>query len=78
MYAIPVIFGPKHSRYPEAEEAIREGIAFSIQTAEELNDLYVQLDEQYDTIRERFLHFVNQQKGASDRILDHLITRMTF
>lgn len=78
VYAIPVIFGPKHSRYPEAEEAIREGIAFSIQTAEELNDLYVQLDEQYDTIRERSLHFVNQQKGASDRILDHLITRMTF
>jgi 3-deoxy-D-manno-octulosonic-acid transferase len=77
-YAIPVIFGPKHLRYTEAEEAIREGIAFSIHTAKELNALYIQLDKQYDTIREQSIHFVNQQKGASDRILNHMIARLTF
>lgn len=44
-YGLPVIFGPKHQKFPEAAEAIRRGGAFSISSAKQLLDRINQLND---------------------------------
>ena len=36
VFGLPVIFGPKHKRFPEAQLFIDQGVGFSVSTAEEL------------------------------------------
>lgn len=45
-YGLPVIFGPKHHKFPEAAEAIRRGGAFSIDDAPQLLSRIRQLDDE--------------------------------
>lgn len=70
VFGLPVIFGPKHSKFPEGEAFISNGIGFSIKNSEELTQLLQQIHLQLDEIKDKTIQFVENQAGASQKIID--------
>jgi 3-deoxy-D-manno-octulosonic-acid transferase len=72
VFGLPVLFGPKFKRFPEASQFIHLGIGFSVKTSEEftftLNEIYKNLP----AISEKTSNTVTKNTGASVKILDHL------
>ncbi|MEN9440175.1 MAG: hypothetical protein RLZ33_251, partial [Bacteroidota bacterium] len=72
VFGLPVLFGPKFKRFPEASQFIHLGIGFSVKTSEEftaaLNEIYKNLP----AISEKTSTSVTKNTGASVKILDHL------
>lgn len=72
VFGLPVIFGPKHKRFPEAQQFIDQGFGFSVQTRSEFEDRIIYILENYSTISEKEANFISENTGASDKILDFL------
>jgi 3-deoxy-D-manno-octulosonic-acid transferase len=75
VFGIPVIFGPNYKKFREANELIRWKGAFSIRNYKELSLLIsgLSLDEaQIARIREVNLKYINNNKGATDLIINYL------
>lgn len=71
VYGIPVIFGPHYKRFPEAEELIRLGAAFSVRTAEEFSAVMKKLESPdiRENIEKVLSHYFREKKGAAGRVL---------
>ena len=72
VFGLPVIFGPKHSKFPEAQMFIDEGIGFSIETTEEILDTIEKIKSQQEILTMKTANFVNRQAGASLKIVQFL------
>ena len=72
VFGLPVIFGPKHSKFPEAQMFIDEGIGFSIETTEEILDTIDKIKSQQKILTMKTANFVNRQAGASLKIVQFL------
>ena len=72
VFGLPVIFGPKHSKFPEAQMFIDEGIGFSIETTEEILDTIDKIKSQQEILTMKTANFVNRQAGASLKIVQFL------
>lgn len=72
VFGLPVIFGPKHKRFPEAELFINEGIGFSIHTSEEMNNAMKNIETHYTKLMSTTADFVKSQAGASNKIITFL------
>ncbi len=72
VFGLPVIFGPKHTRFPEAGAFIQSGFGFSVSTTEELRQSMECIEEDYAEISQKESEFVEQNAGASQRIFDQL------
>lgn len=78
VYAIPVIFGPKYQKFDEAVSLIAAGGAFSVNHGQELEDIALKLmtnTEEYRKVSEACSRFVEQNLGATDKILSHISPR---
>ena len=78
VFGLPVVFGPRFKRFPEAEQFVKIGTAFSVKT---LNDLYnvsehIELNE--EVVKEKSIQNVYKNQGAASRIIDDLIRRFDF
>jgi 3-deoxy-D-manno-octulosonic-acid transferase len=77
-YDLPVIFGPKHHKFPEAAEAIRRGGAFSINNAAQLLDRITQLQNPTTALRaskaQQALAAANA--GAGERTAAVILSRL--
>lgn len=71
-YALPVVFGPKFNKFPEAQEFINNGIGFSIQNAEELQLADKEITLNYEEIQRKSIDFMNSKRGATDKIMMHI------
>ena len=75
VYGIPVLFGPKHQKFMEAQGLIDENGGFCINSPEEfktLMDLFLSKD---DYLRESGFNagnYVHSRSGATDRILSSI------
>jgi 3-deoxy-D-manno-octulosonic-acid transferase len=75
VYGSPVIFGPNHERFQEAVQLVNAGGAFVINDQKSLQDTVSSLlmDEvKLQSIREINLQLMQQNAGATQRILDSL------
>lgn len=72
VFGLPVIFGPKHSRFPEAEQFIQQGIGFSVETADDLEETLKKIESTFDILKEKTAAFVESQAGASVKIINYL------
>ncbi len=72
VFGLPVIFGPKHSRFPEGEMFIKNGIGFSVKDEIELKLSIDKINSQKELLKERTTAFVESQKGASIKIINYL------
>ena len=75
VYGLPVIFGPEHGKFAEADALIKKGGAFSYETEEELARLLERLlkDENFrQRSGQASADFLRENAGATDLILAHI------
>jgi 3-deoxy-D-manno-octulosonic-acid transferase len=72
VYGKPVVFGPKHSRFVEAERLIEAGGAISIDSAEDFMEWLIDLDEHEDRLlkmgHQASMH-IHLHTGGTQRVL---------
>lgn len=73
-YAMPVIFGPNHTKFKEAIDLIQLHAAFTFNDAAELQDIVGKLSEKSkrDVAGKAALNYVNEKRGATQKILEHI------
>jgi 3-deoxy-D-manno-octulosonic-acid transferase len=72
VFGLPVIFGPKHSRFPEGEMFINEGIGFSISSETEFQEKYFFILKNLADLKSKSEKFIQKQTGASEKIISFL------
>jgi len=72
VFGLPVLFGPKFKRFPEASQFIHLGIGFSVKTNEEFTSTLNEIYKNLPAISEKTSNTVTKNTGASVKILDHL------
>ncbi|MBC7830119.1 MAG: 3-deoxy-D-manno-octulosonic acid transferase [Chitinophagaceae bacterium] len=75
VYGKPVVFGPVFNKYIEAIELLEEGVAYTIETALELEKVFTELlsDHQvYSEVCEAAKRYVYSKKGATDKIIQYI------
>jgi 3-deoxy-D-manno-octulosonic-acid transferase len=72
VFGLPVIFGPKHTRFPEGQQFVDEGIGFSISTETELNEAWNFILANLESISEKTANYVQQSEGATQKIINFL------
>lgn len=68
IFGLPVIFGPKHSRFPEAQQFIDGGFGFSVSTTVEFSSKVELIESNYEQISRQEKEFVEDNVGASRKI----------
>ena len=74
VFGLPVIFGPKHKRFPEAQQFINHGFGFSVSTTSEFATVFNHISHNYTTISNKETKFIEENAGASNKILAFLET----
>jgi 3-deoxy-D-manno-octulosonic-acid transferase len=72
VFGLPVFFGPKHSKFPEAAIFIEEGFAFHIETSTEFIAKLAFVSENQAEMSQKAIDFIDTQKGAANRIATDL------
>ena len=68
VFGLPVFFGPKHSKFPEAEIFIEEGFAFHVESATVFIERLNFVSENDKSLSKKAIEFIEKQKGAAARI----------
>lgn len=74
VFGLPVLFGPKFKKFPEASRFIEHGTGFTISTAEAFEKTIALIEINLDEISARTAELVVKNTGASKKILSHLET----
>jgi len=74
VFGLPVIFGPKHKRFPEAQAFIDHGFGFSINTLIEFENSLSSIKSNLSEISQEEKLFIEKNSGASKRIYHHIIS----
>ena len=74
VFGLPVLFGPKFKKFPEASRFIEHGTGFTINTAEAFEKTIALIEINLDEISARTAELVVKNTGASKKILSHLET----
>lgn len=75
-WGLPVIFGPKHGKFAEAQGLIEAGGGFAVHNARELAELLVRLLGNADARRtagDAAARFVRDRSGATQVVADHVL-----
>jgi 3-deoxy-D-manno-octulosonic-acid transferase len=72
VFGLPVFFGPKHTKFPEAANFIEEGFAFHVESATEFRERLNFVSENEKAISKKASDFIEKQKGAAERIVNDL------
>jgi len=73
VYGIPVLFGPNYHSFREAIDLIKFKIGFSINSDTELKEMVDYLsDEKLKNIHSLAEQYFNQNKGATELIVNYL------
>lgn len=75
VFGLPVLFGPKFSRFPEAQAFIDNGIGFSVTNEQELTHTIQQLIADRDQIAEKSIRFVEKNRGAAEKIMQFVFNK---
>lgn len=70
-HGVPVLFGPNTNKYPEADFAIKNGVAFQVNENSNLNDLFKQLNS--SDYKLKCKEFIIKNTGATSKIVDYLL-----
>jgi len=70
VFGLPVIFGPLHTKFPEAQQFINAGIGFSIKTQEELARIIEYIESNLQELQAKCILEIENSKGAADKIME--------
>jgi 3-deoxy-D-manno-octulosonic-acid transferase len=71
-YGVPVLFGPKFKKFPEAQLFIDNGIGFSITDGKSLVEKISSIDKDREGISGKIQQFVGSQQGAAQKIIEKI------
>ena len=71
VFGLPVFFGPKHAKFPEANEFINRGIGFEIGSYQEFKIKLNEIESELNPISKKTIEFVESQRGASEKIIEN-------
>jgi 3-deoxy-D-manno-octulosonic-acid transferase len=71
VFGLPVFFGPKHAKFPEACEFINRGIGFEVRSYQEFKIKLNEIEPELDSLSKKTIEFVESQRGASEKILEN-------
>ena len=71
VYGIPVIFGPKFNRFPEAQQSIDAGIGFSVSDTKSFSETITDVTNRLSEIKIEADALIQQNAGAARRIAEH-------
>ena len=71
VYGIPVIFGPKFNRFPEAQQFIDARIGFSLSDMKSLSERIIDVTSRLSEIKIKANVLIQQNAGAARRIAEH-------
>ena len=77
VFGLPVIFGPKYKRFPEAQHFIDRSIGFSVSDSKEFEIVLNQIEGSLEKISSDTLAFVESNQGAADKIWSEIISSST-
>ena len=69
-FGLPVLFGPKHNKFPEADLFVNKGLAFEFHSVSHLEDIIPNVILQIKTIKPKVDATVNSFLGVSQQIID--------
>lgn len=74
-FGLPILFGPKHQKFPEAEEGIDAGFCFSAKNYEEfevyLNRMLGNIEWRKEA-SQKAMDYVKKKSGATEMVMDYL------
>lgn len=71
-FGLPVIFGPKHKKFPEAQLFIDKKVGFSISDADLFEATYKKVQKNIYPIQQQLEKLIQANLGATDKIIDFL------
>jgi 3-deoxy-D-manno-octulosonic-acid transferase len=71
VFGLPVFFGPKHQKFPEANEFINQGIGFEVESYQEFKIKLNEVQTKLESLSFKTIEFVESQRGASEKILEN-------
>lgn len=74
VFGLPVIIGPKHNKFPEAQQFIEAGIGFSVSTYPQLKNIIEKIDPDSSNFTQIIDDFVKEQSGATEKIFTAIFT----
>ena len=69
VYGVPAIFGPNYSKFPQAVDMVKSGLAFSIKSEQDLNDIYLKISKKPD-IKQKITKYLESKSGATNIIFN--------
>jgi len=69
VYGMPIIFGPIHTKFPEANLFIRKGIGFSVNSSKEVTETINSLEGQLDYLALKSKKIVQENTGSTNKIM---------
>ena len=76
IFGLPVLFGPKHSKFPEADQFTEEGIGFEFHDYESFKIQLSYCLENNAVLNNKTLAFMEERKGVCEKILSNPITQI--
>ena len=70
-FGLPVIFGPKHSKFPEAGQAIKNQFAFSVSSTAEFLEAIQLISNDIEKMQALSMNFILDNSGASKKISEN-------
>jgi 3-deoxy-D-manno-octulosonic-acid transferase len=71
VFGLPIFFGPKYHKFPEAAEFIKQGIGFEVKSFESFREKLNEIERKLDLLTTKTIEFVENQRGSSTKIIEH-------
>lgn len=68
VFGLPVLFGPKHHRFPEAKLFLEKRIGFEITNSNEFKNCIEKIERSIEEMKTMAIKVVEENKGASQKI----------
>ena len=72
VFGLPVVFGPKFKRFPEASMFIHAGIGFTVTNSSEFDNIIKKIEQNIAELSDKTAAIVIKNTGASVKIISHL------
>lgn len=71
-FGLPVIFGPKHKKFPEAQLFIDQKVGFSIDSSEQFINTFEKIQNNLSPIQKKLKNIMQSNVGATEKIMQKL------
>lgn len=75
VFGLPVLFGPKHERFPEAALFMEHGSGFEVTDSESLQRTIIKVLERKSEIKIKLSELIEKNAGASKKIVEFIASR---